>query len=50
MNTCAWDREGKSIAGGIGDGSIQVMVHSDLITSFKRHYMNIVIFINFIRI
>ncbi|KAL9261513.1 WD repeat-containing protein [Drosera capensis] len=24
VTTCAWDREGKSIAGGIGDGSIQV--------------------------
>lgn len=25
VTTCAWDREGKRIAGGIGDGSIQVM-------------------------
>ncbi|KAI8523133.1 hypothetical protein RHMOL_Rhmol13G0050500 [Rhododendron molle] len=24
VTTCAWDREGKSIAGGIGDGSIQI--------------------------
>lgn len=24
VTTCAWDREGKRIAGGIGDGSIQV--------------------------
>lgn len=24
VTTCAWDREGKCIAGGIGDGSIQV--------------------------
>nr|GEY65347.1 WD repeat-containing protein 70 [Tanacetum cinerariifolium]GEY66758.1 WD repeat-containing protein 70 [Tanacetum cinerariifolium] len=24
VTSCAWDREGKSIAGGIGDGSIQV--------------------------
>lgn len=24
MTTCTWDREGKRIAGGIGDGSIQV--------------------------
>lgn len=26
VTTCAWDREGKSIAGGIGDGSIQVLL------------------------
>lgn len=26
VTTCAWDREGKCIAGGIGDGSIQVLV------------------------
>lgn len=25
VTTCAWDREGKSIVGGIGDGSIQVL-------------------------
>lgn len=25
MTTCTWDREGKCIAGGIGDGSIQVL-------------------------
>ncbi|XP_038888479.1 WD repeat-containing protein 70 [Benincasa hispida] len=24
VTTCAWDREGKSIVGGIGDGSIQI--------------------------
>ncbi|PSR86402.1 WD repeat-containing protein [Actinidia chinensis var. chinensis] len=24
VTTCTWDREGKSIAGGIGDGSIQI--------------------------
>ncbi|XP_055831250.1 uncharacterized protein LOC129900323 [Solanum dulcamara] len=24
VTTCAWDREGKSIAGGVGDGSIQI--------------------------
>nr|GMD12218.1 WD repeat-containing protein 70 [Ipomoea batatas] len=24
VTTCGWDREGKSIAGGIGDGSIQI--------------------------
>ncbi|KAM7496156.1 hypothetical protein LguiA_020570 [Lonicera macranthoides] len=24
VNTCTWDREGKRIAGGIGDGSIQI--------------------------
>ncbi|KAI3526545.1 hypothetical protein L1887_05802 [Cichorium endivia] len=51
VNTCAWDREGKSIAGGIGDGSIQVWgikpgwgsrpdihvanAHSDEITGLK---------------
>lgn len=26
VTTCAWDREGKCIAGGIGDGSIQVFL------------------------
>lgn len=26
VTTCAWDRDGKRIAGGIGDGSIQVMI------------------------
>lgn len=51
VNTCAWDREGKSIAGGIGDGSIQIWgikpgwgsrpdiyvpnAHSDEITGLK---------------
>lgn len=30
VTTCAWDRDGKSIAGGIGDGSIQVLVLNDL--------------------
>lgn len=51
VTTCAWDREGKSIAGGIGDGSIQIWSikpgwgsrpdiyvpngHSDEITSLK---------------
>lgn len=25
VTTCAWDREGKRIAGGVGDGSIQVL-------------------------
>ncbi|KAL7200966.1 hypothetical protein ACSBR1_032809 [Camellia fascicularis] len=51
VTTCAWDREGKSIAGGIGDGSIQIWNlkpgwgsrpdihvekgHSDDITSLK---------------
>ncbi|XP_071689416.1 uncharacterized protein [Rutidosis leptorrhynchoides] len=51
VTTCAWDREGKSIAGGIGDGSIQIWsvkpgwgsrpdiyvanAHSDEITSLK---------------
>ncbi|GAA0144889.1 hypothetical protein LIER_05213 [Lithospermum erythrorhizon] len=51
VTTCAWDREGKSIAGGIGDGSIQIWnlkpgwgsrpdilvpnAHSDDITSLK---------------
>ncbi|KAL4588009.1 hypothetical protein LXL04_000887 [Taraxacum kok-saghyz] len=51
VTTCAWDRDGKSIAGGIGDGSIQVWgikpgwgsrpdiyvpnAHSDEITGLK---------------
>ncbi|KDP26452.1 hypothetical protein JCGZ_17610 [Jatropha curcas] len=51
VTTCAWDREGKCIAGGIGDGSIQIWnlkpgwgsrpdvhvekAHSDDITSLK---------------
>ena len=26
VTTCTWDCEGKCIAGGIGDGSIQVIV------------------------
>jgi len=26
VTTCAWDRDGKRIAGGVGDGSIQVMI------------------------
>lgn len=26
VTTCAWDRDGKCIAGGIGDGSIQVLI------------------------
>lgn len=25
VTTCSWDREGKRIAGGVGDGSIQVI-------------------------
>ncbi|XP_010036141.2 WD repeat-containing protein 70 [Eucalyptus grandis] len=51
MTTCTWDREGKCIAGGIGDGSIQIwnlkpgwgsrpdihveQAHSDDITGLK---------------
>lgn len=37
VTTCAWDRDGKRIAGGIGDGSIQVMIPkacSDLLITF----------------
>lgn len=26
VTTCAWDRDGKRIAGGVGDGSVQVMI------------------------
>ena len=28
VTTCAWECEGKSIAGGVGDGSIQVLYNS----------------------
>lgn len=31
VTTCAWDRDGKRIAGGIGDGSIQVLAESLLL-------------------
>lgn len=34
VTTCAWDREGKSIAGGVGDGSIQVSEASDMVSGF----------------
>lgn len=31
VTTCTWDRDGKCIAGGIGDGSIQVIFNCFLI-------------------
>lgn len=30
VTTCAWNRDGKCIAGGIGDGSIQVLLNAFL--------------------
>lgn len=36
MTTCAWDREGKRIAGGIGDGSMQVGLTCVLISSVAK--------------
>lgn len=36
VTTCAWGLDGKCVAGGLGNGSVQVCAHTGSLTSSLR--------------